>query len=184
MRAEFKRLHRELGTTTLYATPDQLEALSIGERVARDPERAHHPGRYPDRLYAEPIDRDVASLIGDPPINLVKGTLKPGAAEGPTVELPFMELDGGPWREGLQALDGGTELLVGIRPHDLTLVDDGADGVPPRSRSPSRRATSPFSTSRRKAFPCAWSWPRRPAPATPPATACASRLPAPTPDFS
>ena len=34
MRAEFKRLHRELGTTTIYATPDQLEALSIGERIA------------------------------------------------------------------------------------------------------------------------------------------------------
>ena len=40
-----------------------------------------------------------------------------------------MELDGNPWRERLQALDAGTELLVGIRPHDLALVDDGTDGV-------------------------------------------------------
>ena len=83
----------------------------------------------PERLYARPVDRHVAALIGDPPINLVKGTLKPGGNAGPTIELPFMELDGNHWREGLQALDAGTELLVGIRPHDLTLVDDGGDGV-------------------------------------------------------
>ena len=84
----------------------------------------------PDRLYAKPIDRHVASLIGDPPINLVKGTLKLGGNTGPAIELPFMELDGSPWRERLQALDAGTELLVGIRPHDLALVEENGDGVP------------------------------------------------------
>ena len=129
MRAEFKRLHRELGTTTLYATPDQLEALSIGERVAVIQHGRITQVDTPERLYARPVDRHVAALIGDPPINLVKGTLKPGGNAGPTIELPFMELDGNHWREGLQALDAGTELLVGIRPHDLTLVDDGGDGV-------------------------------------------------------
>ena len=130
MRVEFKRLHRELGTTTLYATPDQLEALSIGERVAVIQHGRITQVDTPERLYAEPVDRHVASLIGDPPINLVKGTLKPGGNAGPTVELPFMELDGGPWREGLQALAPGTELLVGIRPHDLALVEEDGQGVP------------------------------------------------------
>ena len=129
MRAEFKRLHRELGTTTLYATPDQLEALSIGERVAVIQHGRITQVDTPDRLYAEPIDRHVASLIGDPPINLIKGTLKPGGNRGPTIELPFMELDGDPWRDGLQALESGTELLVGIRPHDLALVDGNGEGV-------------------------------------------------------
>ena len=125
MRAEFKRLHREIGTTTLYATPDQLEALSIGERVAVIQHGRITQVDTPDRLYAEPTDRHVASLIGDPPINLVKGTLKPGGNAGPTIELPFMELDGRRWRAQLQALAAGTELLVGIRPHDLALVDEG-----------------------------------------------------------
>ena len=131
MRAEFKRLHREIGTTTLYATPDQLEALSIGERVAVIQHGQITQVDTPDRLYAAPVDRHVASLIGDPPINLVRGTLKPGGTDGPTIELPFMELDCRPWREPLQALDGGTELLVGIRPHDLALVDEGATGGVP-----------------------------------------------------
>ena len=129
MRAEFKRLHRELGTTTIYATPDQLEALSIGERIAVIQHGQITQVDTPERLYAKPIDRHVASLIGDPPINLIKGTLKHGGNTGPAIELPFMELDGDPWRDGLQALDPGTELLVGIRPHDLSLVDSGGEGV-------------------------------------------------------
>lgn len=131
MRAEFKRLHREIGTTTVYATLDQLEALSIGERVAVIQHGRITQVGTPDRLYAEPVNRHVASLIGDPPINLVKGTLRPqGGNAGPAIELPFMELDGSRWREGLGALDAGTELLVGIRPHDLALVDEGGSGVP------------------------------------------------------
>jgi len=129
MRAEFKRLHRELGTTTIYATPDQLEALSIGERIAVIQHGQITQVDTPDRLYTKPTDRHVASLIGDPPINLIKGTLKLGGNRGPAIELPFMELDGAPWGDRLQALDAGTELLVGIRPHDLALVDGGGDGV-------------------------------------------------------
>ena len=133
MRAEFKRLHRELGTTTLYATPDQLEALSIGERVAVIQHGRITQVDTPERLYAAPIDRHVASLIGDPPINLVKARSSRAGTAGPTIRLPFMELDGRRWRAQLQALAAGTELLVGIRPHDLALVDEGgaggADGV-------------------------------------------------------
>ena len=129
MRAEFKRLHRELGTTTIYATPDQLEALSIGERIAVIQHGQITQVDTPDRLYAAPVDRHVASLIGDPPINLIKGRLKLGGNAGPAIELPFMELDGAPWGDRLQALDAGTELLVGIRPHDLALIDAGTDGV-------------------------------------------------------
>ncbi len=129
MRAEFKRLHRELGTTTIYATPDQLEALSIGERIAVIQHGQITQVDTPDRLYAEPADRHVASLIGDPPINLVKGTLKPAGNRGAVIELPFMELDGAPWGERLEALESGTELLVGIRPHDIALVEENGEGV-------------------------------------------------------
>lgn len=125
MRAEFKRLHREIGTTMLYATPDQLEALGIGERIAviRDGRIAQCADA--DRLYDAPADRHVAALVGDPPINLVKGRLKPGAAGRPAVVLPFMELDARAWSARLRALPAEAELLVGIRPHDLVLAADG-----------------------------------------------------------
>ena len=130
MRAEFKRLHREIGMTMLYATPDQLEALSIGERIAVIQHGRITQVDTADRLYTAPVDRHVAALIGDPPINLVKGTLKPAPTGMPTVVLPFIELDASRWHNQLQALASGTELLVGIRPHDLTLVEDGGDGIP------------------------------------------------------
>ena len=79
-RAEFKRLHRELrDTTILYATPDQIEALSMGNRIG-----VLREGRIVQigdarSLYLEPGDDFVASLVGDPPINLVPATLKDDA---------------------------------------------------------------------------------------------------------
>src|SRR5271168_4911505 len=76
-RAEFKRLHRELGTTTIvYATPDQLEALSMGARVGVLRQGRITQVGSPFALYEAPDDDFVASLVGDPPINLVPGTLR------------------------------------------------------------------------------------------------------------
>jgi multiple sugar transport system ATP-binding protein len=126
-RAEFKRLHRELGMTMLYATPDQLEALTMGERIA-----ALKAGRImqtgtPEELYAKPATEFVARLVGAPAMNLVPGTLQHGR-EGPFVRLSFMEL---PCADrGLADCPAGTELLVGIRPHDL-----GPARQPPRGPS-------------------------------------------------
>src|ERR1700683_1482856 len=96
-RAEFKRLHRELGDTTIiYATPDQIEALSMGQRIG-----VLNHGRIvqigtPRSLYAEPRDAFVASLVGDPPINLVAATLKEVAGRR-TIELSFVDFDAAPW---------------------------------------------------------------------------------------
>jgi len=118
-RAEFKRLHRELGSTTIiYATPDQLEALSMGRRIA-----VLRQGRIvqistPERLYAEPGDDFVASLVGDPPINLVTATLRQGSG-GPLIDLPFAGLDAQPWQAALGAFPPGTRLRVGIRPQAI-----------------------------------------------------------------
>jgi multiple sugar transport system ATP-binding protein len=122
-RAEFKRLHRELGNTTiLYATPDQLEALSMGSRVG-----VLRQGRIvqvagPAELYAAPGDDFVAALVGDPPINLVPGTLQPGGR----IELPFMALDGQPWGRALAGLPAGARLKVGLRPQAIWPATTGA----------------------------------------------------------
>ena len=118
-RAEFKRLHRELKTTTIvYVTPDQLEALSMGQRVG-----VLNHGRIvqvgtPGDLYEGPGDSFVASLVGDPPINLVPGTLREGPG-GRRIDLPFLGLDATPWRAALDAFPAGTQLQVGLRPQAI-----------------------------------------------------------------
>ena len=118
-RAEFKRLHRELGNTTIvYATPDQLEALSMGRRVGVLRAGQIVQISTPERLYAEPIDDFVATLVGDPPINLVPGTLRRGA-DGLSIELPFAGIDARPWQAALGEFPPGTELRVGIRPQAI-----------------------------------------------------------------
>lgn len=122
-RAEFKRLHRELGMTMVYATPDQLEALSMGERIAVLREGRIVQTGTPDELYLRPIDQFVATMVGAPPMNLVPGRVK-GGAGGPVITLPFADIDGSRWSD----LPGGADVLFGIRPHDLTpAADPGAD---------------------------------------------------------
>ena len=66
MRAEFKRLHRDLGTTMLYATPDQLEALTMGQRVAVMREGRIVEVGTPHQLYARPRDAYAAKMVGAP----------------------------------------------------------------------------------------------------------------------
>ena len=128
MRAEFKRLHRELGATMIFATPDQLEALSMGQRVGilRDG-RIVQTGTA-DELYLGPRDNFVAQLVGDPPMNLVTGTLRRDG-RGARLELPFAAIDTARLPSPTDAFASGTEFLLGIRPHDLRLVGDDRRGI-------------------------------------------------------
>ena len=116
-RAEFKRLHRELGMTMLYATPDQLEALTMGQRVG-----VMKAGRVveintPRNLYAGPSDTYVAGMVGSPAINLVPGKVVPRNGHL-VVELPFGEVPADAWRIHL---NGGEKILFGVRPHGVLL---------------------------------------------------------------
>ena len=111
-RAEFKRLHRELGMTMLYATPDQLEALTMGERIA-----TLKAGRVvqigtPRDLYAAPADRFVATLVGAPAMNMLPATLQRGAG-GMVARLPFADLPLD-HRPAASAYPAGAELLVAL----------------------------------------------------------------------
>ncbi len=74
MRAEFKRLHRELGMTMLYATPDQLEALTMGQRVGVIRDGKVVAVGTPRDLYQMPNDLYVAQMVGSPPINFLSPT--------------------------------------------------------------------------------------------------------------
>ncbi len=122
-RAEFKRLHRELNMTMVYATPDQLEALTMGERIA-----IIHAGRIeqvgtPRELYARPDNSFVGGLVGAPAMNLI-----PASRRGDGVETSFLRLSGGPWAAALAAFPEAEALLFGFRPHDVIPANGDAGG--------------------------------------------------------
>ena len=123
MRAELKRLHRQLGMTVVYATPDELEALSMGEEIAvlRDG-RAVQQGS-PDDLYERPVDRYVAGKIGSPHMNIFD--VKVGG-DGVSLETPFGPLTPSRFAEPMAA---GELLTLGVRPSDMRL----AQGAPASS---------------------------------------------------
>ena len=125
-RAEFKRLHRELrDTTIIFATPDQIEALSMGNRIGVLREGRIVQIGAPQILYSEPRDQFVASLVGDPPINLIAATLK-DVAGSRTLELPFIDIDAAPWAASLSDFPNGSKLMVGVRPQAISPEVEGA----------------------------------------------------------
>jgi len=129
-RVEFKRLHRELRMTMLYATPDQLEALTMAERIGVLREGRIVQVGTPRDLYQAPGDSFVAALVGAPRMNLLPAVLANG---GRAVALPFLEVDGGPWATALGRFPAGTELWFGVRPHDVAPTVDAQAG--PRFRA-------------------------------------------------
>jgi multiple sugar transport system ATP-binding protein len=125
MRAEFKRLHRQLGMTVVYATPDELEALAMGEEIAVMRDGAIVQRGTPDELYERPADLYVASKIGSPAINVVQARFGAG---GDRLDTPF-GLIGLP-----QPTSGssGERALLGIRPSDLRAARAGEAAVAAR----------------------------------------------------
>ncbi|MCU0906525.1 MAG: ABC transporter ATP-binding protein [Rhodobacteraceae bacterium] len=123
MRSELKRLHRQFGMTIVYATPDELEALSMGEEIAvlRDG-RVVQRGT-PDEVYENPVDTYVAGKIGSPHMNMVRATL---GADGVSVDTPLGRFSAPrPLRSG----NAGEAALVGIRPNDIRIAADGNGAV-------------------------------------------------------
>ncbi len=120
MRAELKRLHRQFGMTIVYATPDELEALSMGEEIA-----VMRDGRVvqigtPDELYDSPRDIYVASKIGSPHMNLFDGTAD-GAGRTVVTSMGAFEIG-----NRASAVGSGERLVLGIRPSDIRLADTDA----------------------------------------------------------
>ena len=115
MRVELVKLHRRLGVTTIYVTHDQTEAMTLGQRVAVLSQGRIQQVAPPRQLYLHPANLFVASFIGSPPMNFVKGRLSSGGIEvGPVAfDLPA-EFMG-------RVMPGKSELLVGLRPESLQL---------------------------------------------------------------
>jgi multiple sugar transport system ATP-binding protein len=127
MRAEIARIQRHLAVTTIYVTHDQVEAMTMGDRVCVLRTGHLQQAATPQELYDRPVNLFVAEFIGSPAMNLVQAELKDGSVRlgGHEVRVPEQVLGG---RPGLKAYDG-KEVVVGIRPEDLedaSLARDGA----------------------------------------------------------
>jgi sn-glycerol 3-phosphate transport system ATP-binding protein len=112
MRLELQKLHRRLGVTSLYVTHDQVEAMTLGQRIiVMNAGRAEQIGT-PREIYDRPQTTFVAGFIGSPPMNLIAGRLGGDGsalqAEGARIELPAP----------VSSL-AGRELLFGVRPEQL-----------------------------------------------------------------
>jgi multiple sugar transport system ATP-binding protein len=134
MRAEISRIQSDLGTTTVYVTHDQTEAMTMGDRVAVLRGGVLQQVDAPQSLYDRPANLFVAGFIGSPAMNLVEATL---ARDGDTLVVRF-----GPHRLAVDpglvaerpALQGfvDRDVVLGIRPEDLADVALGVD--PPTDR--------------------------------------------------
>ncbi|MFP5219364.1 MAG: ABC transporter ATP-binding protein [Actinomycetes bacterium] len=115
MRTEIARVQKKYGTTTVYVTHDQTEAMTLGDRVAVLRKGVVQQVDTPRTLYNDPANLFVAGFIGSPAMNLLPGTLR-----GTTLELPFTTLDL-PERVArrLTPGDGERQVIAGIRPEDF-----------------------------------------------------------------
>jgi multiple sugar transport system ATP-binding protein len=120
MRTEILRMQRRLGTTTVYVTHDQTEAMTLGDRVAVLRKGELQQVASPRELYESPANLFVAGFIGSPPMNFL-----PAAVRGDQLRLPF--LDCALRSEVTGKVSDGQILIAGIRPEyfeDAALVDE------------------------------------------------------------
>jgi len=130
VRAEIGELQRRTGTTMLYVTHDQVEAMTLGQRVA-----VLHRGRLqqvaaPRELYADPANVFVAGFIGSPPMNLLPARIAAGANGGALLELAGQRVALPAALAALAAPAAGeARLTAGVRPEALRLVPAASDGT-------------------------------------------------------
>jgi multiple sugar transport system ATP-binding protein len=130
MRSEVLGVHRTVGATTLYVTHDQVEAMTMGDRVAVLRAGVLQQYGTPRALYDQPANIFVATFIGSPAMNLYEAGLSvSGAAGTPTVVLGSQQLAlPAQTAAGLAAYQG-RKIIVGIRPEDLP-VPSGSSSLP------------------------------------------------------
>ncbi|KAF1056073.1 MAG: Trehalose import ATP-binding protein SugC [Burkholderia gladioli] len=130
MRAEIKLLHQRLGTTIVYVTHDQIEAMTLGDRIAVMKDGVVQQFGAPQEIYDSPSNLFVAGFIGAPPMNFITGkVVEQGGGVG-------MEIDTGATRGVLNLpferakLSGhiGREVILGLRPERITDARNAHDG--------------------------------------------------------
>jgi len=122
MRTEIIKLHQRLQATMIYVTHDQVEAMTMGDRIVVMKDGLIQQIDAPMKLYSEPANLFVASFLGSPPMNFVHGKLHATNQgflfkenDGGTIEIPFRD------RPDLKAYDG-RDIVAGIRAENIALV--------------------------------------------------------------
>jgi multiple sugar transport system ATP-binding protein len=121
-RAELKKLVADLGTTTVYVTHDQVEALSLGDRVAVMRDGRIEQVGSPLDVYDHPASQFVGGFIGSPPMNFLTGTVADGHVDFSGIRMSAPA--------ALQSFTG-REVRLGIRAETITLVEEGTAAAVP-----------------------------------------------------
>jgi len=124
VRAELKRLQKELGITAVYVTHDQAEALAMADRIAVIRDGVILQVGTPDEVYYKPRCRFVGGFLGNPPMNFVEAEVEDGnlIVYGNRIPVPAH------YRGVIEKL-GVKEVLLGFRPHDAEIVRGRSEGL-------------------------------------------------------
>jgi multiple sugar transport system ATP-binding protein len=126
MRVELKRLHEQLETTAIYVTHDQVEAMTLGDRVVVMKDGVVQQVGQPLELYGQPANRFVAGFIGSPAMNFVPVSISGAGdalwaeAEGLRIRVP---------REFSSRVQAGKRLTLGVRPEALRIANGSDAGA-------------------------------------------------------
>jgi multiple sugar transport system ATP-binding protein len=129
MRSEIKRLHQEIGKTMVYVTHDQIEAMTLADRIVLLKDGQIEQEGSPLELFERPVSRFVAGFLGSPAMNFVPAAL---VAEGKSLFVQFGDerrLPLPPARQDALGAHAGKEVIFGVRPEHI----DKAGGGPPRT---------------------------------------------------
>jgi multiple sugar transport system ATP-binding protein len=119
MRTEIKELHQRLKTTTVYVTHDQIEAMTMADKIVVMHDGLVEQIGAPLELYDRPDNLFVAGFIGSPAMNFLKGNVKANGFTGPAnTQLPL---------GNAPAASDGRPAVYGVRPEHFTIADDGAE---------------------------------------------------------
>jgi len=122
MRAEIKRLHNRLGVTSIYVTHDQVEAMTLADRIVVMNDGAIEQVGTPMELFNNPVNTFVAGFLGSPPMNQMKGTLTETGARVGDTEIKISGAING---------NAGRDVIVGVRPEHVTLQPGEGTSVLP-----------------------------------------------------
>jgi multiple sugar transport system ATP-binding protein len=125
LRVEIKRLHQRLGATMIYVTHDQIEALTLADRIAVMKDRTFQQIGTPQEIYLRPVNRFVATFVGSPAMNFVPGRIELGA-DGPLFHAASLRLKL-PHYPFVQRPADSIPAELGIRPEHIILAPDAAD---------------------------------------------------------
>jgi multiple sugar transport system ATP-binding protein len=151
MRIELARLHRQLGATMIYVTHDQVEAMTLGQRIVVLDRGRIHQIDTPLTLYQRPANRFVAGFLGSPAMNFLPGRL---GRDGASLDVgaQVLQLDGAGPASTRPAGAAGLDVVLGVRPEHVLLAD--AAGPPGPSLAATLEAIEPTGPELHLVFRC------------------------------